>query len=563
MQPKELGEPKSRPRRFQTSNQTTQTELHRRAPQVKFSLKVCRYCAWLFSTATLKELLTMIDVSGNARIRHESDGQVYVIRGADLEFEIVEIAERDMGAETTYEAIVHHPQLGELRWTLSEYPEGVENDQETDVGENELIEDVNLMLFLPTAAEERRDRIDELKEWFLARYENPAESLPYISKEGGYQWIWGGPYQALEVLTENFPAENDDVLEAAAAELESAEDVYDWTPIPSESDLDVDPPDAPDESELTLPEGATLEEAIDALQGLVERLPETQTYPSFGFGGDGLMNMIAPPDTRAGASVDSLLEELRAAADDLQISLEGTNAHRELQEEVERYRQALRAEDVSISQVYAGGVRLTNAAQATRKRIEEDDLPPLTATAGQHLETVETLHATYIMSREDGRALEEGRRQYQSSASEQRAIQEAARNFAKKTSASPELFSTEVRHAIVDVSRQAGVGPQVDRSNQIVATTFNNLITDTLRGMAFGGGIVVSAILGDAAVASVPGAMASGAITDGINAAWSFLLANPKLLHDVGAAFGGDLSWWMSLSHVLERIKSLLPGSGP
>jgi hypothetical protein len=39
--------------------------------------------------------------------------------------------------------------------------------------------------------------------WFHQRFESP-DTLPYDSSEGGYQWIWGGPYDAREELEAEF-----------------------------------------------------------------------------------------------------------------------------------------------------------------------------------------------------------------------------------------------------------------------------------------------------------------------------------------------------------------------
>src|SRR5262245_48983908 len=39
-----------------------------------------------------------------------------------------------------------------------------------------------------------------LKPWFLALYTNPDDVCPYESAEGGYQWIWGGPFEASDVI---------------------------------------------------------------------------------------------------------------------------------------------------------------------------------------------------------------------------------------------------------------------------------------------------------------------------------------------------------------------------
>ena len=32
--------------------------------------------------------------------------------------------------------------------------------------------------------------------WFRERFEDPVEETPYNSREGGYLYIWGGPYDA-------------------------------------------------------------------------------------------------------------------------------------------------------------------------------------------------------------------------------------------------------------------------------------------------------------------------------------------------------------------------------
>jgi hypothetical protein len=49
---------------------------------------------------------------------------------------------------------------------------------------------------------------EELQEaiidWFHENYEDPAENTPFESAEGGYQWIWGGPYDAREELETYF-----------------------------------------------------------------------------------------------------------------------------------------------------------------------------------------------------------------------------------------------------------------------------------------------------------------------------------------------------------------------
>ena len=168
----------------------------------------------------------MVYVNGTAHIRHAQSGQVYEIDADMLDFESVSSEERSMGPETAYSAVVEHPELGQLTWSIWEYPIGAENYRETDVGPHELLNNLEFGLEHepPDPDEDGDERIDEedrqaqidaLVEWFFERYEDPAQRLPYISAEGGYQWIYGGPYDAREELAENFPDLPDDVIEAA------------------------------------------------------------------------------------------------------------------------------------------------------------------------------------------------------------------------------------------------------------------------------------------------------------------------------------------------------------
>ncbi len=78
---------------------------------------------------------------GVAQIRHHVTGVVHEIDAEDLDWDAVGGDERQMGPEIHYEATFDHPALGLLTWGLWEYPVGVENHSDTDVGSHELIKD--------------------------------------------------------------------------------------------------------------------------------------------------------------------------------------------------------------------------------------------------------------------------------------------------------------------------------------------------------------------------------------------------------------------------------------
>src|ERR1019366_5514473 len=43
-----------------------------------------------------------------------------------------------------------------------------------------------------------------MRYWFYRNFEDPANETPYNSEEGGYLFIWGGPYDAREELYAEF-----------------------------------------------------------------------------------------------------------------------------------------------------------------------------------------------------------------------------------------------------------------------------------------------------------------------------------------------------------------------
>jgi hypothetical protein len=79
--------------------------------------------------------------SDAAQIRHKTTGVVYSIESDELNWDVVGHDERQMGPETHYEAVLDHPALGHLSWSLWEYPVGIENYHETNVGGHEVVED--------------------------------------------------------------------------------------------------------------------------------------------------------------------------------------------------------------------------------------------------------------------------------------------------------------------------------------------------------------------------------------------------------------------------------------
>ncbi len=71
--------------------------------------------------------------------------------------------------------------------------------------------------------------IELVKDWFFDNFEDPVHHDMHISAEGGYQYIWGGPYDASEILYEAFEEVlSEEIIKAAINDIES-DGTYNWT----------------------------------------------------------------------------------------------------------------------------------------------------------------------------------------------------------------------------------------------------------------------------------------------------------------------------------------------
>jgi hypothetical protein len=85
---------------------------------------------------------------------------------------------------------------------------------------------------------ERAVQLDVMETWFRARYEDPANRTPYESAEGGYVYIWGGPYDAREELESEFGDIIDEEVIEEAVEILEHDGLVEWSPTPKDSDYD-------------------------------------------------------------------------------------------------------------------------------------------------------------------------------------------------------------------------------------------------------------------------------------------------------------------------------------
>jgi hypothetical protein len=115
---------------------------------------------------------------------------------------------------------------------------------------------------------DRDTQTEVMRTWFFEHFEDPANSTPYESAEGGYIYIWGGPYDAQEELEDEFsgvvPFE---VIEELANEL--SETSFAWTGIPSGEDFD----------DYVLEDIASISEFLSRFQESISDITEMLSTP--------------------------------------------------------------------------------------------------------------------------------------------------------------------------------------------------------------------------------------------------------------------------------------------
>jgi hypothetical protein len=62
--------------------------------------------------------------------------------------------------------------------------------------------------------------VEEIVNWFLSEFENPAEHVPYKTAEGGYQYYAGGPYDARDEISDQFSDVRQEVIDEAVDRIE-------------------------------------------------------------------------------------------------------------------------------------------------------------------------------------------------------------------------------------------------------------------------------------------------------------------------------------------------------
>ena len=69
-------------------------------------------------------------------------------------------------------------------------------------------------------------KVQRMIDWFYEEYEDPAQNVPHDSREGGYQYFKGGPYNPSEVLADEFTDYDESLIAKAVDKI--TDDGWEW-----------------------------------------------------------------------------------------------------------------------------------------------------------------------------------------------------------------------------------------------------------------------------------------------------------------------------------------------
>ncbi len=174
----------------------------------------------------------------------------YVLNCDDLDWGAGESHERGMEAETRHSAEYYvncdncNNEIS-LTFNCWEYPVGTEGHKDVESRGIENLKGDCCLDLMKNENEYNESNYEEIstsdiKEWFFENYDDPANLLPYETKEGGYQYIWGGPYELREALNEEYEnLVSHEVIEEVAKEIERKYGDILWSPQPKEEDIHI------------------------------------------------------------------------------------------------------------------------------------------------------------------------------------------------------------------------------------------------------------------------------------------------------------------------------------
>ncbi|WP_131800227.1 hypothetical protein [Methylobacterium indicum] len=155
--------------------------------------------------------------------------------------------------------------------------------------------------------------IEQVRAWFYENFEDPGLHTPYETAEGGFQYIWGGPYDTIDIIQNIFADElDDDQVGQVVSAIER--DGIEWVP----SLRRQQPPEDDDRNSII---GSTEElhtKMLSAVTLAESRLDEVELY-EWDASAHGIGHNRPPEPIDDSPATKKDIEELRAVLAALKV----------------------------------------------------------------------------------------------------------------------------------------------------------------------------------------------------------------------------------------------------
>ncbi|WP_017932291.1 hypothetical protein [Robiginitomaculum antarcticum] len=502
--------------------------------------------------------MSTVKVSGSAIFQHTETGETLEISADDLQITSDGSSSGGMGPDILWRIYAELEEIEYLDWTVSEYPVGILNLPATLTlyGDYAMVKD-NIAIELNHVEtdddlddEDWDSAIKQMVDWFLAHYEDPAESVSYESAEGGYQWGGRGPYRAIEVLSDEFPEYSESLHEISASQLEE-DGTVDWA-IQFHAMDDQEPDD--EEEQLFEPSGRS---DTPMLMPKYEIPPQEPGGIIFAINGEGKIDLAKSADipniTGSGLVFtnleNNLWDKIQEISVKLSAALFGSNALPNLAQKVSEYNQVAVAEERSISALYVEGALVRSQTYRDMVRLDSGEGPDGVA---EDLEDLLELHSNLIGVSTIGKSLLEGAHNHAKMDAEIKVYKKETLAFIEGTLVNSELVTPEAAQALRSVIEFAGEAPDPNVSAQIAQTSGSNFVKALallLKGGFLGAGAM---IIGPIIQQSLVGAEAIQSGIIALNFATAWLALNLPALQSLVGVIGPDAHWLQAFQNWLN-----------
>ncbi|MEM7729331.1 MAG: hypothetical protein AAF311_08650 [Pseudomonadota bacterium] len=476
----------------------------------------------------------MITVSGRARL--QIGDRLIDVDPEELDESAGGGDDRGMGPEIHHLFTYTDDHSRQAEWTVSEYPMGALNNTTFHSSSFKVIEDFDFDLEHEPDEDDfdsyRERAVEHMTEWFFSRFQDPVNRLPHNSREGGYLYIHGGPYDARDQISSEFADQYPEELIEEAIDAVEADGVVQWDSTDN-SGYD-DAPYELDEDDRPVPNLSSINPA-----------PQTPG-PKWHVNNGRVVPVFEKFD--AGPISVALHTQLKLAT---KSALQGcstlSNKSPELLRALEAYERIVDMDIEVIDQVelYATGLDLRtrfNLAQTLGGRADDFEHPELSVEEIAALEKVIQLHAPFIQSTRIGASLTALAERELRSPAEERALATAVVRAAETLLDYPDIVDTIAMTRVRDYAASDPHDPLSPKRKAFALASIRNFVT--VAGTA--SLLYILPSLTGFAVAGPPGILGGAVVSGAMAIVLRPIISKTKAHHE----FTDDVAAWIDgLTH--------------